>query len=221
MQMASVVLHSILAPFVTDIQGLRGGDTHLCILDYLISCPMQQFKLYSPSEPRVLSLCRAALSPPTAAHAQPRSFQAWSFKPQHKAVPGGAGTGAHGCFAACSLLICCLMASSECCEALLPFCCELLKQEAPSMQSKPFDSRNFGNSMPQQWARQSQAVLSPQLLHFFTGGVMDSVNLHFSSLQHNEAQHLIECACSSPVPVVFSVELFCAQCCFPPPHSAH
>ena len=181
-----MVIHSILPHLSTDLQGIRGGITHLSAIHYLISCPMESSKLYDSSDLRILSLCRSAMAPP--------AVQPWSYTPHPQVVSGLLAKDGSGCAAACSLLVTCLMSSSGCCWDLLSFCCDLLRQEAPSTHIMNQGTHHFAHGIPQQSSMWKQTVLTPQLLHFFIAGSLDAVNLHLSSLQQNAIQSVLECA---------------------------
>lgn len=193
MQAACAVIHCVLAPVAAHDQGLLGGDTHLCMSHYLISCAEEHSKLYSPSEPRVLCLCRAACS---SEPSQQHSFQQpWNYIPQLQSPVPGMEAGASGRSAAISLLVQCLMASADACAALLPFCCDLLKQEPPSnFGNAPF-APHCGKGLQQQSPRQPLPRISGKLLYFAIAGVLDAVNLHFSSLQLHAPQRVVERVC--------------------------
>lgn len=166
---------------------MRGGRAHLSVTNYLITSPVESSRLYNSSEPRVLSLCRAALAPPTDA-------QPWNYTLQKQAASALSGRYDSGCAAACCLLVCCLLASSEFCECALSFCCDLLKQEAPCTHTKGPSDRRFLHSMPHQTSGFRQSVMAPQELHFFLSGALDAVNLHLPSLQRSAADVVLECA---------------------------
>lgn len=166
---------------------MRGGHAHLSVTNYLIISPVESSKLYHSSEPRVLSLCRAALAPPTDA-------QPWNCTLQKQAASALSGPYESGCAAACCLLVSCLMASSEFCERALSFCCDLLKQEAPCTHTKGPSDRRFLHGMPQQTSGYRKSVMAPQALHFFLAGALDAVNLHLPSLQRSAAHVVLECA---------------------------
>jgi hypothetical protein len=193
LQMACLLIHIILKHVATDNQGLRGGDTHVSILNHLISHPLERGKLYRTSQPRVLSLCQAALFPQP--HDQlPHGLSPWRNVHEQPSVSEALQAGTS---AACFLLVECLMASADSCAELLPFCCQVFKQAASS-HGRSSVVHVGATYMPQQSAgQQSVTVLPPKLLQYLFAGAMDAVNLHFNLLQTQATVSIVECSCFS------------------------
>lgn len=187
-------MYCILEPLATDVRGMRGGKAHTAVLNYLIGYPLERSKLYSPSEPRLLSLCRAASSEhnplPHSSHSR-TSYQPQRLQQQLRSALSTAATSA-----CCYLLAQCLMSTHEACAEILPLCCEYLGQKVMLKHSKGPKWRPLGGHVPPH-ASTGFAQIPMNLQHYITASVMDSVNLHFEDLQLYKPNFVVKSAQST------------------------